>query len=92
MQKQELFCKLVVANIASCYINQHRTALQQELYTKANDPVLLRRRFRMISQLADYESQIYKKIYNFQSSNTDDYFDTVNIIIGEISHVTDRNG
>jgi len=92
LTKTELFYKLVITDITSFYIDQYKTRLQQELYEKASDPVLLKRRFRMLSQLADYESQIYKKIYQFQSNDTDDYVQSVGQIINELNDVTDRSG
>ena len=46
----------------------------------------------MIAQLADYESQIYKKIYKFNSSNINDYVEAVERIIMEVHDVVSRNG
>ena len=92
MPQDELFYKLIVVDLVSKKINYHRTALHQELCELANDPVLLKRRFRMIAQLAEYESQIYKKIYEFSSSKVDDYVLATRRIINEIHHVTDRSG
>jgi hypothetical protein len=48
--------------------------LLQELITRATDPVIRMRRFRMLRQLSHYESQIIKKIENLQ---TDDSYDFV---------------
>jgi hypothetical protein len=46
----------------------------------------------MIAQLADYESQIYKKIYKFNSSNIDDYVAAAERIITEVHDVVSRSG
>jgi hypothetical protein len=82
----------VVVDLVAKTINYHRTALHQELCELANDPTLLKRRFRMIAQLAEYESQIYKKIYEFSSSSVDDYVLATRQIINEIHNVTNRSG
>lgn len=58
----------------------------------ASDATLFKRRFRMLSQLAEYESQIYKKIYQFQGDTIDDYTTAVGPILAEIQYVTNRNG
>jgi len=92
MNQLEIFYKLLIANIAGWYLDQHRTQLHQELYALADDPILLKRRFRMLSQLADYESQIYKKIYDFSSDSTDDYTDTLTQIKDELYHITQKSG
>jgi len=92
MNQPEIFYKLLIANIVGKYIDDHRTHLHRELYAMADDPILLKRRFRMLSQLADYESQIYKKIHNFSSDSTDDYTDTLTQIKNELLHITNKNG
>jgi hypothetical protein len=92
LPQEELFYKLIVVDLVNKSISYHRTALHQELCELANDPILLKRRFRMIAQLADYESQIYKKIYKFNSSNINDYVEAVERIIMEVHDVVSRNG
>ena len=92
MNNLDLYYKLVISNITSYYINQHKTQLQQDLYAKASDPVIFKRRFRMLSQLAEYESQIYKKIHNFKTNDIDDYVSTMQQILIELYNVTDRSG
>jgi hypothetical protein len=90
--QQELFYKLVVTNIASYHINKNKTVLQNELNELANDPILVKRRFRMLSQLSDYESQLYKKIYQFCSDDINDYVLAAKQIVQEINNVVDRSG
>lgn len=90
--QQETYYKLITTEIINNHIGQHRAALQKELFELATDDVLLRRRYRMLSQLAQYESQIYKKIYQFHSNEINDYRDAVAIVIRELTHVTDRSG
>lgn len=92
MTKTELYYKLVTCQIVGQMIVQHRISLQQDLYAKASDPVVFKRRMRMLSQLALYESQIYQKIYNFCTDDVNDYALTMQWIMQELYHVTDRNG
>lgn len=92
MTQEEIFYKLLIANIVGKYLDDHRTQLHQELYALADDPILLKRRFRMLSQLADYESQIYKKIYNFSSNDINDYTDVLSQISNELKQVNEKSG
>ena len=92
MNQLEIFHKLLIANIVGWYLDQLRTQLHRELYALADDPILLKRRFRMLSQLADYESQIYKKIYDFSSNDTDDYTAVLTLIKDELYHITQKSG
>lgn len=82
----------MITNITSYHIDKQKRALQRELYENANDPVLLKRRFRMLGQLAKYESQIYKKIHDFETTDRDDYSLSAQLIIKEIHSVVNRNG
>lgn len=56
---------------------QHSAKLKQQLLTElfesATDPVIRRRRFRMLRQLSTYESQIIGKIQNLHSDNAKDF-------------------
>jgi len=92
LSQTELFLKLTITHIVSSHINQRKELLQQELIEFANDPILLKRRYRMISQLADYESQIYKKIYQFRSNDINDYKLAAEQLIHEIYMVSNKNG
>jgi hypothetical protein len=92
LNQTEVFYKLSLIDIVGRLINNQRTLLEKELQEKASDPVIFKRRFRMLSQLADYESQIYKKIYNFDTEDFNDYKQIVYLINNEIQNVTDRSG
>ena len=52
--------------------HQARMHLFDELAIHAIDPVIYKRRFRMLSQLNQYEEQIIKKIQNFDTVDVDD--------------------
>jgi predicted PolB exonuclease-like 3'-5' exonuclease len=51
--------------------HKHRQKLLEELIVKTNNPVVRMRRFRMLSQLADYESITIKKIMLLDPCVTD---------------------
>lgn len=51
---------------------KHRSLLLQELLDNATDPVIKKRRFRMLSNLSTYESSMIKKIYEFDTTNPGD--------------------
>lgn len=87
-----LFLKLLITQQVSDSIGLERKKLQYELIELADNPVLLKRRFRMLRQLAIYESQILDKIYNFEFQTVDDYNNSIGNIKGEIAKVTARNG
>lgn len=88
----DVFYKLAISDIASKLIESQRTILKQELQERASDPVIFKRRFRMLTQLAEYESQIYKKIYNFNTDDFQDYNLAIHLIVQEIQDVTNRSG
>lgn len=91
MSNLELLHKLIVLDIVSKKISASKNLLLKELLTKANDPVIVKRRFRMLAQLSSYESQIYSKTYQFETDDLDEYFYSLADIIIEIEHVIDRN-
>lgn len=62
-----------------------RSGLLTDLVNKATDPVIVMRRFRMLRQLAEYESQIVAKIQNF---DTDDILDFSSDFLYEIRYIT----
>lgn len=92
MNQVNVFFKLTMSDIVSKLIESHRIVLKRELQERASDPVIFKRRFRMLTQLAEYESQIYKKIYNFNTDDFQDYNLAMNLIVQEIQDVTNRSG
>lgn len=92
MKKIEVFYKLVVADVINDYVSKQKNILHQELREYADDPVILKRRFRMLGQLGQYESQIYKKLYEFQTDDVDDYIQAAQLILSEIHDVVQRSG
>lgn len=58
------------------FLTEIQTAKQDlldELVNRATDSVIFKRRFRMLSQLAEFESIVIKKIYNLESNDTNDF-------------------
>lgn len=92
LSQADIFYKLVLSDIVGELIQSHKSNLHRELQERASDPVIFKRRFRMLTQLAEYESQIYKKIYNFNTNDIIDYNSAIQLIIREIQDVTNRNG
>jgi hypothetical protein len=52
---------------------QARTNLLNELIINATDPVIYKRRFRMLSHLNHYEEQVIKKIQCFETDDVHDF-------------------
>jgi hypothetical protein len=89
-KKTSIYYKLVAANIFSCLVNKHKSALHQELYDLAADTLLVKRRLRMLRHLSEYESSIYAKLNQFDSENLQDYVQAIYLIAIELQNVTDR--
>ena len=69
--------------------NDHRVKLLTELVDYATDPVIVKRRLRMLSQLSQIESQLLSKIQSFETDDITDFnFQT---LFKEINRVTNRN-
>lgn len=69
---------------------QHQI-LEQELLESGTDAVWFARRFRMLQQLSAYQSQLTKKIYEFETDCSQDYADGMVEVIREIRAVASRN-
>jgi hypothetical protein len=52
--------------------SEHRNILMQELVDNATDPIIVKRRIRMLKHLNSYESQLISKVQNFETDNVDD--------------------
>lgn len=50
-----------------------RQQLINEMIDNATDPTIVKRRIRMLEQLAEYQVQIYKKIEAFETDDPKDY-------------------
>lgn len=66
-----------------------RQSLLDDLIIYATDPVVVKRRFRMLRQLSLYEAQILNKIYSFDSENINDF--SIDHIKHELSYVINKS-
>ena len=71
-------------------IQVERQLLLDEAIIKTNNPNLRMRRFRILSQLAEYESVTINKILLLESDDVCDFMDQAYLL--EISNVVDRSG
>lgn len=67
----------------------HRNKLLSELIEHATDPVIFKRRLRLLAQLAELESQLLTKIQSFETDNADDF--NLQILFNEFKHITNRS-
>jgi hypothetical protein len=82
--------KLQMVNDFLAELQQHRQILLNELVDNATDPVIRKRRFRMLSNLATFEASVIKKISEFETDNIHDLF-SVEIIVKELELLLDRS-
>ncbi len=92
MTNLDLLCKLIALDLITKKIDSSRRQLIKELQSQAQDHMIAMRRFRMLSQLSAYESQIISKLWQFHTSNLDDYFLSLSTVMKEIEWVIDRSG
>ena len=88
-QSQITFLKLCMLADFLDVVAEEKQKLRQEQIEHAADPIIRMRRFRMLRQLCDYESQVIKKIYQFQTDDMSDLID--NPFLGEISQIINRS-
>ena len=83
------FYKLKLVQDTVQLVADARTKLLEELLIHASDPTIKMRRFRMLKQLSQFESQIIEKIWRFE---TDDHRDLLQIkLLDEIRSVVSRD-
>ena len=75
MTSSAKFYKIKLINRLLEHTHRLRADLLHELTTNATDPVVFKRRLRMLRHVDSYESQLLQKIENFE---TDDMQDLVN--------------
>ena len=92
MQVNQTFFKLKLLKD----LLKHSTKVKQILLDECinmggTDPVILMRRFRMLSQLSQYESEIINKIYNFEITSPDDFLNNQWATVLEVQNIVDRS-
>lgn len=87
MSTKQTFYRIVMLQEFLAKVQAAKEELLNELISRATDPVILKRRFRMLSQLALYESIIVSKIYNLETDDNNDFlkFDYSNNITAIIN-------
>jgi uncharacterized membrane protein YqiK len=84
------FLKIKLLNDLLKTTQAERQRLINEAIIKTNNPVVKMRRFRMLSQLAEYESVAINKIMQLDSDDVYDFID--NVYQSEIYNIVDRSG
>ena len=82
--------KLQMINNFLIESQRQRQILLDELIDNATDPVIKKRRFRMLSNLATFEASIIKKIYEFETDDARDLF-SLSTIIYELNLLLNRS-
>lgn len=87
MSTKQTFYRILMLQEFLAKVQEAKEELLNELINRATDPVILKRRFRMLSQLSLYESMIISKIYNLETDNNNDFlkFDYINNITAIIN-------
>jgi hypothetical protein len=71
-------------------VAQVRQQLVAELIAAGSDPVVYRRRFRMLKQLSTWHAQTINKVFDFETDDPADYLEMRNFMI-ELHSITSRN-
>lgn len=83
------FYKLKLVQDTVQLVADARTKLLEELIIHASDPTIKMRRFRILKQLSQFESQMIEKIWRFE---TDNHRDLLQIkLLDEIRSVVSRD-
>jgi hypothetical protein len=67
-----------------------RNQLLDELYSAGSDPVLYKRRYRMLKHLHLLQAQLIDKVYNFVTDDPRDYLE-MSKILTDLFITTSRN-
>ena len=84
------FYKILLLNSVEKKVADERQKLIDELIDAGNDPVVWKRRFRMLSQLSQWHSNIVKKIYQFDTDSIEEY-QQLNVVCQELTTIVSRN-
>ena len=89
MAGQQVFLQIRMLKNFLAAVQTEKTKLVDELVDNATDPVLRKRRLRMIGQLSSYEAQVIEKISNLQTTDSKDFLKKH--FEDELKIVVDRN-
>jgi hypothetical protein len=93
MNPNHTFFKLAVINNFLSATTTARNNLLNECVGKGGtDPVIRMRRFRMLSQLSQFEADTIKKIYNLEADyDADSLVHGLNNLLNNVRTITDRD-
>ena len=92
MQNNHTFFKLkLLKDFLKTIAESKQILLNECIEIGGTDPVILMRRFRMLSQLCQYESDIINKINNFEITSFDDVNASRQNILSEVIVGTNRS-
>jgi hypothetical protein len=92
MQNNHTFFKLkLLKDFLKTIAESKQILLNECIEIGGTDPVILMRRFRMLSQLCQYESDIINKINNFEITSFEDVNASRQNILSEVNVVTNRS-
>jgi hypothetical protein len=83
--------KLQILNNFLSESQKYRQILLNELIDNATDPVVKKRRFRMLSNLSTFEADMIKKINEFETDNVHDLLQYLHILNAELEVLLDRS-
>ena len=89
MAGQQVFLQIRMLKNFLAAVQTEKTKLVDELIDNATNPVLRKRRIRMIGQLSSYEAQVIEKISNLQTTDSRDFLKKH--FEDELKIVVDRN-
>ena len=69
----QIFLRLRLLKNFLTHSTKYKKILLKELLSRASDPMIRMRRFRMLRQLCQYESQIIEKIEMLSTDNNIDF-------------------
>jgi hypothetical protein len=90
----DTFYKLCMLQKFLTETQQHRQTLLTELVDNATDPVIKKRRFRMLSNLSTFEAVVIKKISEFETDDVNDLIEStieLTIFKNELTMLLDRS-
>lgn len=90
MQANQTLLRIRMLDSFLKQVASHKQWLMNDLVKHATDSVIRMRRFRMLSQLCEYEAQVIQKIYNLETDNPLDFFNPA--YEEELSKFTNVNG
>lgn len=91
MAVNNLYYRLWITQEFMSQMQKAMSVIQQELVANALDSVKVKRRFRMLKQLGEYQTQILDKIPALVSDDAQDFHDFLDQTNNEISVIINRN-